>query len=160
MATLYSDLFPTGAQPPNGAQLPDAGYIESKVHCTKVRYTFTGEEAASDVIRLFELPAGAVILPKISSQQVIVDSGGTLTLDIGDLDTLAPTPLVDSDADRYSAGVDCGAVGDKPFAGGVAAAALYELQEQCWITATIATLSTPAVGGIIDFIVYWREPSS
>lgn len=159
MATLWSDLFPTGAQPPNGAQLPDAGPIEAKVRCTKVRYTFTGDEAAGDVIRLFELPKGAVILPNISSQQVVVDCAGTLTIDVGDLDSTTESPLVADDADRYSDGVDCGAVGDKPFANGVAAAALYELGEQCWITATLATLATPAAGGILDFIIYWREPS-
>lgn len=159
MATLYSDLFPTGAQPPNGAQLPDAGPIEGKVRCTKVRYTFTGDEAAADVIRLFELPAGATILPKLSSTQVIVDAASALTLDVGDEDTLAPSPLVDSDADRYSDGVDNGAVGDKPFASGVAATALYTLNEQCWITSTLATLTTPVAGGIIDFIIYWREGS-
>lgn len=159
MATLYSDLFPAGAVP-NGAQLPDAGPIEAKVHCTKVRYTFTGTEAAADVIRLFELPAGAVILPTPSEIQVIVDASGTLTLDVGDEDTLAPTPLIDSDADRYADGISASAVGRTAFANGVAALALYELQEQCWITATFATLSTPIDGGIIDFIIFWREPSS
>lgn len=157
--TFYSDLFPAGTAP-NGAQLPDAGPIEAKVHCTKVRYTFTGTEAQGDKIRLFELPAGAVVLPTPSEVQVIVDSGGVLTLDIGDEDTLAPTPLVDSDADRYADGINAASVGRVAFANGVAALALYTLQEQCWITCTFATLTTPLDGGILDFIVWYREPSS
>jgi len=158
--TFYSDLYPAGAVP-NGAQLPDAGPIESKVHCTKVRYTFTGTEAASDIIRLFELPAGATILPKISSVQVIVDAAsGAFTLDVGDEDTLAPSPIVDSDADRYADGINVASAGDVPFTAGAAATVLYALNEQCWITATFATLATPIDGGILDFIIYWREPSS
>jgi hypothetical protein len=125
----------------------------------KASYTFVGTEAALEHVELFKLPAGCTIIPWLSSLQVTTDAATTLTIDIGDEDTLAPTPLVDSDADRYCDGVDCGAAGFDLFANGVAATSeLYTLQSECYITMTFATLVTPVANGEIQVNIVYAVP--
>lgn len=163
MATKYADLHadlaadPTGVTPVQAGDYPSGDEFQRDVKLAKVRYSFKGDEVAADVIRLFRAKKGTTILPALSETQVIVDCAATLTVDVGDEDTLAPTPLIDSDADRYCDGIDCGAVGRDAFANGVAATALYTLQSDCWITATLATLVTPTDTGVIDFIIAYLE---
>lgn len=123
----------------------------------KATYTFLGTEAALENVRLFKLAKGDTIIPQLSYIFITVDAATTLTIDIGDTDSLAPSPLVDSDADRYADGIDCGAVGVDVFASGVAASAPYTLNEDAWITATFATLATPVAGGKMTVkVVYER----
>jgi hypothetical protein len=160
MATLYSDLFPTRTSDIIGLQSRQEGYKTTpRYSFTNIDYTFVGTEAADDVVRLWKFPKGTIIIPQFSGLWTLVDAATTLTVDIGDLDTLTPSPLVASDADRYADGVDCGAVGYDSFGtAGVAYAAPYKLLEDCYVTMTFATLATPVAGGLIRVGIAYLGP--
>jgi hypothetical protein len=157
MATKYSDLFPSKASPVVGlAQRKEGFRTTPRVSITTIEYTFDGTEVAGDVIRLWLAPQGTIILPHLSGIQVQVDAAATLTIDVGDEDTTGVGAA--ADPDRYSDGVDAGAVGWKPFAGGVAAGVFYRINGQvgqagAYVDATLVTLATPAVGGKLVFSI-------
>lgn len=161
----YSDSFADLVSDPTGATLnqrvesrPTGNTFQRHMKTALVRYTSKGTEAGGDRIFLFQLKKGSTIIPQKCAARVLVDIAAALTLDVGDTDTEAPTPLIDSDADRYCDGVDIGAVGYDAFANGVAANALYSLRSDCWITATLATVTTPAEGGVIELEICYLEP--
>lgn len=160
MATFYSDLFPSRTSPDVGVAQRLEGYKTTpRYSFTNIDITFDGTEAAADVFRLWKAPAGTIIIPQFSGIWTLVDAAVTLTVDVGDLDSLTPSPLVANDADRYADGIDCGAVGYDSFGtSGVAYAAPYKLLEDAWITATLATLSTPADGGLLRFGIAFLGP--
>jgi len=134
-------------------------YAGREVHMQTATYNFLGTEAALEVVALFMLPAGCTVVPWLSSLQVETDAATTMTIDIGDTDAYAPTPLVDEDADRYCDGVDCGAAGFDLFASGVAATSkLYTLHSECYITMTFATLVTPVTAGVMHINVAYMVP--
>lgn len=154
MATFYSDQYPTRLPP---ASVVDGSRYLGNLKRAEASYTMVGTEAAADVVKLFFAKKGTVIIPQLSYVFVETDAAVTLTCDVGDLDTAAADykSHTASDADRYADGVDIGAVGVDAFASGAAATTRHVLQEDCWITATFATLSTPAAGGLIRWeIVY------
>jgi hypothetical protein len=155
--TLYADGVADAALSRADAQ--DAPSLDARLRMRRARYTFDGTEAALAEVGLFKLPAGATVVPWLSALQVVVDCATTFTADIGDTDSTAPSPLVDADVDRYADGVDVGAVGYDAFASGAAAARLYTLGEECWITLKFATLVTLVEGGIIDVFVAYLSPS-
>lgn len=129
-------------------------------------YHFDGTEAADDVLYLglgsgnAKFPKGTTVVPQLSLAFVETDCAVTLTLDVGDLDTAAASAAysngdsyavahVASDADRYCDGVDAGAVGVDAFASGVATAIPHALQEDCLLTCTLKTVSTPSASGVL-----------
>jgi hypothetical protein len=138
-------------------------------------YQFTGSEAALDVINLGlggankKFPKGTEVVPALSYSFVETDCAVTLTLDVGDLDTAAASAAylngdayavshTASDADRYCDGIDIGAVGVDAFANGVATAIPHVLQEDCLLTATFATLSTPSASGVLRIRIAYLTP--
>lgn len=76
-----------------------------------IQYAFidvatTADNAADDVIDLYELPAGAMVIPEKSFIQVTDDmTSGVCTFDIGDA----------ADADRYCDGADVASTGEVKF---------------------------------------------
>lgn len=165
MATKYSDPFADLTADATGEtenfrveNYPSGNRFQRHVKVALIPYTFKGDEAAGDVIKLFKLKKGCTIRTQTSGIFTLVDAGAAMTIDVGDEDTLAQTPLVDSDADRYCDGVDCGAVGYDAFANGVAATQRHTLGSDCWITATIATLSTPSDVGYLIFEIEYLDP--
>ena len=179
MATLYPYGFtdPVGANYPSSTPLDARKSTQRKLRVAEYLYQFTGAEAAADIIRLpFNGPAGK--WPKgievepnaISAAFVETDALASGTLDVGDLDTAAASAAypngdayavahVASDADRYADGLDIGAVGRDAFASGVAAAIPHILQEACYLTATFATLVTPAAAGVLRIKVAYYDIS-
>lgn len=155
MPTFYSDLFPSRTSDVVGLQNRKEGFrITPRYSPTFIEYTFVGDEAAGDVIRLWKGNAGDIILPKDAGVWVTVDPAATLTLDVGDLDTTSESPFVASDADRYADGINAAAVGWVSFGtAGAAYANPYRLGEDAWITCTLATLATPAAGGKLKFYI-------
>jgi len=151
MATYYSDLFPSRLSPNVPIALRKEGFrVTPRYDPTLISYTFQGDEVAGDVIRLVKLNAGDILVVKDGGVWVEVDPAATLTLDIGDLDSGATSPWVANDADRYADGINAAAVGWVSFGtAGVAYARPFRLQTDAWLTMTLATLATPAAGGII-----------
>jgi hypothetical protein len=154
----------TNAYPATSPNAKERSQREPKF--AEYEYHFTGSEAASDVIYLglgsanAKFPKGTTVVPQLSYSFVETDCAVTLTLDVGDLDTAAASAAylngdayavahVASDADRYCDGIDAGAVGIDAFANGVAAAIPHTLQEDCLLTCTFATLSTPSATGVL-----------
>ena len=165
MATRYSDQYAdltadATAETENlgPRNTPSGNRFQRHMKTARVRYTLNGDEAAGDVIRLFKLSKGCMIIPELSRLFTLLDAGASMTVDVGDEDAEAPSPWVDSDADRYADGLDAGAEGVDVFASGAASTQRYTLASQCWITATLATLSTPSDEGVIDFEIVYLEP--
>jgi hypothetical protein len=167
-ATLYTDNNPVPVRP---GTTPDASTSMQRIlKFAEFVYTFTGDEEALDVIQLgaSKFPKGTTVVPALSESFVETDCAVTLTLDVGDLDTAAASAVhydgtayavahVASDADRYCDGIDAGAVGRDAFANGVAAAIPHALQEDAYLTCTLATLSTPAAGGKLRLRIAYLE---
>lgn len=177
MATLFPYGFtdPAGGNYPSSTPLDARKYTQRKPRVAEYLYHFTGSEAQGDIIRLpfggptGKWPKGTVVDPNRSELFVETDCAVTLTADVGDLDTAAASAAypngdsyavahIASDPDRYCAGVDIGAVGRDAFASGVAASIPHELQEDCYLTLTFATLSTPASDGVLRIRVAYFAP--
>jgi hypothetical protein len=157
VTTRYSDLFAsprdaTGLTQVSGAELPSAFKAQLHKKLALIPVTIKGGEIINDVVLLLRLNKGSIVIPHESFFQCPVDPGTAISVTVGDLDSLAPSPLVDSDADRYSAAVALNAAtttAQTAFAGGVAQGNYYELQEDTWITMTYTAATTPAGGGMI-----------
>lgn len=176
MATLFPYGFtdPAGANYPSTTPLDARKSTQRKLRFADYLYQFTGFEAAADIIRLAfgahnaPWPKGTEVFPQLSYSYVETDALASGTLDVGDLDTAAASAAyangdayavahIASDADRYADGLDIGAVGVDVFATGVAAAIPHKLQEACYLTATFATLVTPASAGVLRIRVAYFE---
>lgn len=153
MSRFYSDLFPSRVSPNVGLSKRLEGYkLTPRFSLTQILYTFVGDEATGDTVALWKAPKGTIILPHLSGIQMQVDAATTaLVVDVGDEDALGVGLVVDPN--RYSSGVDCAAVGYKPFAGGVAAALWYKLESDAWITAQYTTVTAPLAGGKAMFSI-------
>jgi len=165
MATRYSDLFASPRDllkltQVSGAELPSAFYAQLHKKLALIPVTLLGTEIANDIVLLLRLNKGSLIIPAESFFQAPVDPGVAISVIVGDQDSLAPTPLVDSDADRYSAAVAINAATTTtslPFAGGVAHGNYYELQQDTWITMTYTIATTPAaLGKIVVGLAYYQ----
>ena len=146
MATLYSAVA-AKQNSPSGKTPLDARDVLPEFKRVKYTYTFTGAEAASDVIYIVKLPPGCAIQPRNS--EVYGDAvAGTATITVGDYS--AVTGLV-IDADRYSTSLNVAAAGWDVFTSGDAEANPFTTTVETWITATLATLVTPVAGKKLDF---------
>lgn len=117
----------------------------------RVSYTLLGTEVANDTIQLFDLPAGAVIVPQ-DSDVTCLDPGTTLTLDIGDA----------ADTDRYADGIVMSAGGIVNFcatAGTTIPAAVvtpFAPTVTTRIIAKIDTAATLTAGVVLYFNIVYR----
>lgn len=176
MATLYPyglSATPGYAYP---ASSPNASEgTQRALRFAEYVYHFAGTEVAADIIQLglgsgnAKFPKGTTVVPQLSYSFVETDCAVTLTLDVGDLDTAAASAAYSngdsyavahtaSDADRYCDGIDAGAVGVDAFASGVATAIPHTLQEDCFLTCTFATLSTPSATGVLRLRIAYLTP--
>lgn len=114
-------------------------------------YTLVGTEAANDTIQLFDLPAGAVIIPQLSHVTCSADpSVGTLNLWIGD----------QADLDRYANAILLGSGGQVAFTSGAMPAAVatpFQPTAQTRIIASIAAASAAPTAAVkLIFTVAYR----
>lgn len=168
MATLYPYGFtdPVGANYPSTTPLSAKRSTQRELKFADYLYQFTGTEAATDIIRLpfggptGKFPKGTEVFPHLSYVFIETDALASGTVHVGDLDASAasaayangdayPVAHIASDADRYAASLDIGALGTDVFAGGVAAIIAHVLQEASYLTVTFATLVTPAAAGVM-----------
>lgn len=153
MATLYGTIAakqntPSGKDP----LFP----IETLPTTRKLLLTYVmdGTEAAADIVRIYKLPPGCIVIPQTSA----VTGDGiatTATITVGDY-SLTGTAL---DADRYSTALDVAAAGADTFTGGVAAATPYATTDESWLTFTFATMGTPVAGKKLDFRIDVNFPA-
>lgn len=177
MATKFPYGFtdPAGNNYPSNTPLNARRSTQRELRFAEYLYQFDGTEAAADIIRLpfgsptGKWPKGTEVFPQLSYAYVETDALASGTLDVGDLDTAAASAAypngdayavahIASDADRYCDGIDIGAVGVDVFATGVAAAIPHVLQEDCYLTATFATLVTPSAAGVLRIRVAYFTP--
>jgi hypothetical protein len=146
MATLYSAVA-AKQNSPSGKTPLDARDVLPEFKRVRYTYTFTGLEAADDIIRIVKLPPGCRIQPR--NCEVYGDAvAGTATITVGDYSAVTGLVL---DADRYSTALNVAAAGWDVFTGGLAEATPFETTVETWITATLATLATPVAGKKLDF---------
>lgn len=124
-------------------------------------YTLTGSEVANDIIQLFKLPAGAVIIPALSSVQCSADPGTTLTLNVGDTGSVAAPGFdaVSADPDRYAAGIVLSAGGQIGFCStGVPDAAVNPFRPKVGnqINAVVASANTLTAAVKLIFTIVYR----
>lgn len=113
-----------------------------------VSYTLLGTEAANDTIQLFDLPAGAEIVPQLS-HATCADPGTTLTLDIGDA----------GNTDRYADGIVLNSGGQVAFCSATLPEAVvtpYLASENLRVYATVATANTLTANVVIVFTIAYR----
>jgi len=154
MATLYGALAALQNSPSNKTPV---GPLEAfpNTRTLLLRYTQTGSEAASDIVRLYKLPPGAIVIPQLSAVTSSGVSATTATITVGDY---KPDGTV-LDADRYSTSLDVQAAGADSFTGGVAAATPFVTTEDSWLTFTYATLTgTVTASATLDFRVVVNFP--
>lgn len=113
MATKYTDLATVqeAAKLSTAARAISNEKLDGGLHRARARITFTGSIASGDIIKIAELPTGAVVLPHLC----VAKTGGVtaaVDIDIG-------TPTV---ADAFSNGLSMGtAAGIKTFNQGATA---------------------------------------
>ena len=127
--------------------------VEFTVKYRKASYTSIATQAANDTINLCILPAGCRVIPELSYIRRDGAAAAALTIDVGDAD----------DADRYSDGFKSAAVGSQAFTTpAVPDGAInpYTLTADTVIVAKIATITTPAAGVEIEFLIAYEDLSS
>ena len=127
--------------------------VEFTVKYKKASYTSIATQAANDTINLCILPAGCRVIPELSYIRRDGAAAAALTIDVGDA----------SDADRYSDGFNAAAAGSQAFTTpAVPDGAInpYTLTADTVIVAKIATITTPAAGVEIEFLIAYEDLSS
>ena len=126
-------------------ELSNSGEIEAI-------YTMIGNEASSDIIRIAKLRSGE----RVSVRGLVAGNGiaAVATIVIGDTDTVGAT--VTADASRYSGAINVAA--DQTAGAGVAFSAgtcmlapAAVTDDDCWLQAMFATLTSPRAGQKIVF---------
>jgi len=127
--------------------------VEFTVKYKKASYTSIATQAANDTINLAVLPKGCIVIPSLSFIRRNGAAAATLTIDVGD----------SGDADRYCDGLDAAAAGVGAFTTpAVPDGAInpYTLTADTVIVAKIATITTPAVGVALEFLIAYQDLSS
>lgn len=161
MSLLYSDIaiaqqdglnFPGGGLTTQPGSYNDPVFEFGSLNRITAIYTVTGDEVATDVIRLARLPAGVSVSPTstVASNGV---SETTFNIQVGDTDTNGG--LVSADANRYCDTLDVNAAVTAPltFVGGAVLFAPAEITDDgAWLTATLGTITGAlTVGGKLVF---------
>ena len=152
MATLYTPLANAQNSTENVKNRAAGKDLTGNVVYAKCSYTTTATDAAADVLRLVQLPAGAVVIPSLSSIST-EDLGTDINVTIGDLDGAG-------DADRYSTAVSLATAGAKAFVDGVAGPNPHALASEAWITATLVDAGSISITADKDLTVWvaYRMP--
>ena len=127
--------------------------VEFTVKYKKASYTSIATQAAADTINLCILPAGCRVIPELSFIRRDGAAAATLTIDVGDAGS----------ADRYCNGLDAAAAGSQAFpTPAVPDGAInpYTLTADTVIVAKIATITVPAAGTQIEFLIAYEDLSS
>lgn len=127
--------------------------VEFTVKYKKASYTSIATQAANDTINLCILPAGCRVIPELSYIRRDGAAAAALTIDVGDA----------GDADRYSDGFNAAAAGSQNLTTpAVPDGAInpYTLTADTVIVAKIATITTPAAGVEIEFLIAYEDLSS
>lgn len=135
MAILYSAL--ALLQRDIKTKRPSGHLVTGDVATAIATYTFTGDEAVNDVIRLVQIPRNAIVLPhlcRIVNEALGAAAAGTVGDEVG-------TP----DADKYSTSIALATAGTQAFAGAAAGAlGPAATPDATWVTLTITAGSALA----------------
>lgn len=142
MATLYSDQYPELIRPDTR---PNDATVSRPMRMIDVTYTMAGDEAANDVIRLAPLHQGEKVYPQLSDMDIELDIATAATISVGDDDGT-------DDDDAYATGLAAANAARVAF-DETHDVAERVITEECWLTATFETMTTPIVGGRVRFRV-------
>lgn len=148
MANFKSDLITANDQIDISDKVVNGDRTGGLLLFATAIYTLVATEAAADTIQLFDLPAGAVIIPQLS-HVTGADPGTTLTVDVGDA----------GDVDRYADGITLSNGGQVAFCSGTmpaAVAAPYQPTATTRIYATVASAATLTAAVKLAFTVAYR----
>ncbi len=153
MASLYTDIGAVQAGGVNVlADLVDPNLSAARLKLITATYTMTGDEIANDVIYIAKIPSGSLV-DTPAGNVATAGCASTCTITVGDTDTVAAT--VTPDAARYSSTLTIGAGNSTvgfPFTGGTTLNAPAKVTDDwVFITAKLATLTTPTEGATIVF---------
>ena len=137
MAETYSDIGAVFEAPTASTLIPGSRY-GARIHYMDALVTVASGATANDTVKLFKLPAGAIIIPELSSvTSEGMGTGATMTVDVGDNDGTGV-------ADRYADGLNVAAAGLDLFTAGtlpVTSLTPHKLAAESWVILKFATLS-------------------
>lgn len=139
MANFKSDLITANDQIDISDKMVNGDRTGGLVLLATAIVTLSSSTAANDTFQLFDLPAGAVIIPQLS-YCTGADPGTTLTLHVGDAGA----------ATRYANGITMSNGGQVGFCSGVMPAAVAAPLQATANTRIIATAST--AGTVTDAV--------
>lgn len=149
MANFKSDLITANDQIAISDKVVNGDRTGGLLLYATAIYTQVNTEAANDTIQLFDLPAGAVIVPQLSHVTLSGDPGTALTMDVGDA----------ADPNRYADTVVLSSGGEVKFNSGTMPAAAtvpYQPTAQTRIYATVKTATSLSGSPKIVFTIAYR----
>lgn len=149
MANFQSDLITANDQIDISDKMVNGDRTGGLLLYATAIYTLLSTEAAADTIQLFDLPAGAVIIPQLSHATCSADPGTALTFDVGDA----------GDVDRYANDILLASGGQVAFTAGTMPAAVatpYQPTEKTRIYATVVTATTLTAAVKVAFTIAYR----
>ena len=149
MANFKSDLITANDQVNISDKVVNGDRTGGLLLYATAIYTLLATEAANDTIQLFDLPAGAVIVPQLSHATCSADPGTALTFDIGDA----------GDVDRYANDILLAAGGQVAFTAGTmpaGVAAPYQPTAQTRVYATVVTATSLTAAVKVVFTIAYR----
>lgn len=149
-STQYAKQKPTRA---NTSRNATENISDGSVEFATIAYTLAGTETANDTINLCILPAGAIVVPQLSSV-FSADPGTTLTLDIGTA----------ADADAFADGITLSSGGRVEFTSGTAPAALTPTgltadtgSGNAVVYATVASAASLTASVVLHFLIAYKR---
>lgn len=136
------------------SRIDDSRQLSGEIQYAFIDVPILADNAATNVITLIELPAGAIIYPELSKIVVSDDmTSGALTIDIGD----------SVDPDRYCDGANCASTGEVSFLAPAFPAAyttrhkLDAVAGTNIITATLATFTATIEAGAFRVVLAYKS---
>ncbi|CAB4155721.1 hypothetical protein UFOVP672_27 [uncultured Caudovirales phage] len=157
MATLETAHYALQkASRSNSSRLSTANVASGQIEFMQIPYTLTGSEATNDVLNLCVLPAGAILIPQLSSVSNAA-AGTALTLKIGNA----------QDDDGLLVALAVQAAGNKPCAPVSGTQPAYHAQTALTadtgfpgntvIYATLTLVTTPTAAVVMYFNIAFKR---
>ena len=151
-SSIYASVSPTRTNP---SRLLNQLQQSGNVQFAHFSYTWLGSEASGEIINLMELPAGAIVIPQLSSVTTLTDAGATVTMDIGEA----------ADPNGMASLIVLSAVGQVSFTSTNVPAYIAptpltadtgETNGNTTIYATLGTVTTPTAS-VLYFVIAWKS---
>lgn len=147
-----SNLVPAAS----GTKLVSGFDVSGRVLMARAEVTLASAMAAGDVLNLFTLPRGGVLVPHLCRVQSAAALGTALTVTVGDDIPVDEQGAVN--AAKYSAALDIKSAGGKALTDTAYAAAPEAAPQACAVQATLTAASGVVNGAKVVFWMAYIMP--